>query len=224
MKEEILDNNDITTKDIVIEVNLYSFIKRFLDIFFSVLALIPFLILLIIIKIIHILNNDFNSIFFNQLRVGKDNKMFKMYKFRTMIPDAEEVLKEMLKDKKYKKEWNENHKFENDPRITKIGNLLRKSSLDEIPQILNIIKGDMSIIGPRPVTQEEVDAYKKNKNKLVSVRPGLTGWWACNGRSNISNRERKKLELYYVDNISFKLDLKIFFLTIVKVLKRDGAK
>ena len=141
-----------------------------------------------------------------------------------MVPDAEEVLKEMLKDKKYKKEWNKNHKFENDPRITKIGNLLRKSSLDEIPQILNIIKGDMSIIGPRPVTQEEVDAYKKNKNKLVSVRPGLTGWWACNGRSNISNRERKKLELYYVDNISFKLDLKIFFLTIVKVLKRDGAK
>ena len=224
MKEEILDNNNITTKDIVIEVNLYSFIKRFLDIFFSVLALIPFLILIVIIKIIHILNKDYNSIFFTQLRVGKDNKMFKMYKFRTMVPDAEEVLKEMLKDKKYKKEWNKNHKFENDPRITKIGNLLRKSSLDEIPQILNIIKGDMSIIGPRPVTQEEVDAYKKNKNKLLSVRPGLTGWWACNGRSNISTSERKKLELYYVDNISFKLDLKIFFLTIIKVLKRDGAK
>lgn len=224
MKEEILDNNDITTKDIVIEVNLYSFIKRFLDIFFSLIALIPFLILIVIIKIIHILNKDFNSIFFTQNRVGKDNKMFKMYKFRTMVPDAEEVLKEMLKDKKYKKEWNKNHKFENDPRITKIGNILRKTSLDEIPQIINIIKGDMSIIGPRPVTQEEVDAYKKNKKKIVSVRPGLTGWWACNGRSNISASERKKLELYYVDNLSFKLDLKIFFLTIIKVLKRDGAK
>ena len=135
-----------------------------------------------------------------------------------------EQLKELLKKPDYAKEWKENHKFENDPRITKMGKILRKTSLDEVPQILNILKGEMSIIGPRPVLDEEVEEYGKNKEKLLSVRPGLTGWWACNGRSDTSNEERMKLELYYVDHMSLKLDIKVFFKTIIKVIKKEGAK
>ena len=122
------------------------------------------------------------------------------------------------------KEYKKHHKIENDPRITKIGKILRKTSLDEFPQFINIWKGDMSLIGPRTMLQEEVDDYKKNKSKLLSVRPGLTGYWACNGRSDVSPKKRKELELYYCDNWSFKLDIKIFFKTIAKVIKRDGAK
>ena len=146
-----------------------------------------------------------------------------MYKFRTMVPNAEELLKEMLKNKKYLNEWKEYHKFENDPRITKVGKIFRKLSLDELPQFINILIGDMSLIGPRPLIQEEVDDYKKKKKILLSIKPGLTGWWACHGRSCTSNKQRQDLELYYVKNCSFILDIKTFFLTIVKVLKREGA-
>ena len=170
------------------------------------------------------MTGDFKSIFYFHERIGKNGKPFKMFKYRTMVTNSAEILEEMLKDKDYLKEWKENHKFEKDPRITKIGNILRKTSLDEIPQIINIFVGDMSVIGPRPMLQEEVDDYGKNKAKLLSMRPGLTGWWACNGRSCTSNKQRKKLELYYIDNCSIWLDIKIIFKTALAVIKRDGAK
>ena len=107
--------------------------------------------------------------------------------------------------------------------ITKVGNILRKTSLDELPQLLNIIKGDMSIIGPRPVIKEEIEKYGNNKEKFLSVTPGLTGYWAANGRSNTSYEQRMTMELYYVDNISLELDLKIFLKTILSVVKKEGA-
>lgn len=221
-KEQVLkmDNTDA----ISIRMNLYFFFKRFSDILISLIGMVGLLILTFIIKIIYMLTGDFKSIFYSHERIGKNGKPFKLYKFRTMVPNSAEMLEEMLKDKKYLKEWKENHKFENDPRITKAGNFLRKTSLDEIPQFINILKGDMSLIGPRPMLQEEVDEYGKNKEKLLSVRPGLTGWWACNGRSCTTAKQRKELELYYVDNCSFVLDIKVIFKTVVAVLKRDGAK
>ena len=203
---------------------MYLSIKRFFDIFCSLIGMIFILPLILLVKITYMCSGDFKPIFFVHKRIGKNGKEFNMYKFRTMIPNAEEILKEMLKDPDYKKEWDEHHKFENDPRITKMGNILRKTSLDEIPQIINILKGDMSIIGPRPMIQEEVDDYKKNKQKLLSMRPGLTGWWACNGRSCTTGKKRKQLELYYIDNCSILLDIKIIFKTIVAVIKKDGAK
>lgn len=223
-------NNDnmIITKSIISNINLkntvYLIIKRIFDIFCSLIGFIFILPLILIVKISYVLAGDFEKIFFIHKRIGKDGQEFSMYKFRTMVPNAEEVLKEMLKNPKYKKEWEENHKFDKDPRITKMGNILRKTSLDEIPQIINILKGDMSIIGPRPMIDEEVEAYGKNKAKLLSMRPGLTGWWACNGRSCTSPKKRKQLELYYIDNCSLILDIKIILMTVIAVLKRDGAK
>ena len=204
--------------------HIYLFIKRTFDIVCSLIGLICLIPLTLMIKILFVLTGDFKSIFYFHERIGKNGKPFKMFKYRTMVTNSAEILEEMLKDKDYLKEWKENHKFEKDPRITKIGNILRKTSLDEIPQIINIFVGDMSVIGPRPMLQEEVDDYGKNKAKLLSMRPGLTGWWACNGRSCTSNKQRKKLELYYIDNCSIWLDIKIIFKTALAVIKRDGAK
>jgi undecaprenyl-phosphate galactose phosphotransferase len=222
--ENIIVNNEKVDNALIIKIDFYLLLKRITDIFFSILGILALIPLILIIKIVYIVSGDFNSIFYSHERIGKNGKPFKMFKFRAMVMNSQEILEELLKDKNYKKEWEENHKFENDPRITKVGDLLRKTSLDEIPQIINILKGDMSIIGPRPMLQEEVDAYGKNKDKLLSMRPGLTGWWACNGRSCTTAKKRKELELYYIDNCSLLLDIKIIFKTLLAVIKRDGAK
>ena len=141
-----------------------------------------------------------------------------------MVPNAEEVLKEMLKDARWKKEWDENQKFENDPRITKMGKILRKTSLDELPQFINILKGDMSLIGPRPLVEGELDAHGGSHEIYEAVRPGLSGWWAANGRSATSYEERLDLEYYYVRNQSLKLDVKCVVKTVKAVLQKSGAK
>lgn len=226
MKDESLtiELKTVKSETLINKKKIYLFFKRLTDILIALVGLIPFLLLYIIIKISYILTKDFNPIIYKHERIKKNGETFMLYKFRTMVPNSKEMLEEMLKQPEYKREWKQFHKFENDPRITKIGNILRKTSLDEIPQVLNIIKGDMSLIGPRPMLQEEVDEYKNKKDKLLSVKPGLTGWWAVNGRSCTSNNKRKKLELYYVDHMSVKLDIKIFFMTILKVFKREGAK
>ena len=145
-----------------------------------------------------------------------------IYKFRTMVENAEELIKQFTPEQM--KEFKENFKLEKDPRVTKIGRVLRKTSLDELPQMLNIFKGQLSIIGPRPVIDEELEKYGNNKDKFLSVTPGLTGYWAANGRSDTNYDERMKMELYYVDNVSFKMDLKIFFTTIFAVIKGKGAR
>lgn len=203
---------------------VYSILKRTFDVFFSFVGMIYLLPLTIIIKILYLISGDFGSVFYFHERIGKNGKKFKMLKYRTMVKNSNEILEEMLKNKKYLKEWNEFHKFEDDPRVTKIGKILRKTSIDEIPQLINIFKGDMSFIGPRPMIDEEVNDYGSDKDKLLSIRPGLTGWWACNGRSNISKNERKELELYYIENCSIWLDIKIIFKTIGVVFIGRGAK
>ena len=172
---------------------------------------------------------DNGPVFYMQKRIGKNGKEFKIYKYRTMCNKAQEMVKDEETMKRYFteeqiEEWKENFKIEEDPRITKVGCFLRKTSLDEVPQVLNILKGELSIIGPRPVIGEELEKYEQNKEKFLSVTPGLTGYWAANGRSDTSYEKRMEMELYYVDNMSFKLDLQIFFKTIISVLKREGAK
>ena len=216
----------MTVEEETVNIKLYMYLitKRFFDIIFSLFGIVLLIPLTIVIKIIYVLSGDFKSIFYYHERIGKNGKPFNLYKYRTMVPNSAEMLEEMLKDKKYLKEWKENHKFENDPRITKAGKFLRKTSLDEIPQFINILFGHMSLIGPRPMIQEEVEEYGKDKEKLLSMRPGLTGWWACNGRSCTTNKERKKLELYYIDNCSIKLDIKTIYKTIITVIKKEGAK
>ncbi len=222
MEEEVLVMNE--SKNISVSELFFFTSKRIFDIFCSIIGFIFLVPLIIIVKICYIITGDFNSIFFKQKRIGKNGKIIYIYKFRTMVYNAEEVLKELLKNKKYKKEWDENQKLHNDPRITKIGNILRKTSLDEFPQFINVLKGDMSLIGPRPLVEGELDAHNGNHKIYESVRPGITGWWACNGRSNIDYDERLKLEYYYVKNIGFKIDIKCIIYTIKAVIYKTGAK
>lgn len=198
----------------------YIYVKRGIDVILSTIALVVlsplFLILAILIKL-----DSKGPVFFLHTRIGKNGKNIKIYKFRTMVTNAEELIKEFTPEQM--KEYKENYKLTNDPRITKIGKFLRKTSLDELPQLINIIKGDLSIIGPRPVVKDELEKYGENMAKFLSVTPGLTGNWAANGRNNTTYEERMKLELEYVDNISLKTDIKIFFQTIYAVIKKEGA-
>lgn len=208
------------------KINYFIFvvIKRFFDIFCALLGCIALLPVALIVKISYICTGDFYSIFYRQKRIGKNGKYIYIYKFRTMVWNAEEVLKELLKDKKYRKEWDLNQKFENDPRITKVGNFLRKTSLDELPQFLNVLKNDMSLIGPRPLCEGELDAHNGNHEIYESIKPGITGWWACNGRSATTYEKRLELEYYYVENRSLLLDIKCIFKTVGAVVGKKGAK
>ncbi len=224
--ESIVASKHITNdKSVKLEYKktFYNFIKRLSDIILTWIALIVlspiFLIIAILIKI-----DSKGSVFYKHKRIGKNGEYIYLYKFRSMYSDSKERLEKLLEDSKIKKEWEENFKLDNDPRITRVGKFLRKTSLDELPQLINILTGDMSIVGPRPIIDGEIEKYGKNKAKFLSVTPGLTGWWACNGRSCTSYKERMDLELYYVDNRSLKLDFKIIIKTFISVLKRDGAK
>lgn len=203
---------------------IFFFIKRCIDIILSLLGLIilspVFLLIAILIK-----KEDHGNVFYKHKRIGHMNKDIYIYKFRSMNNKYKtfDEFYQTLSDEQ-KQEWDENFKLENDPRITKIGNFLRKTSLDELPQIINILKGDMSVIGPRPVVNDEIEKYGNQKAKFLSVKPGLTGYWAANGRSATTYEDRIKLELYYIDHCSLLLDIKIFFKTILSVLKKEGAK
>lgn len=202
---------------------IYHFMKRIFDIVVSVFCLIILLPIFLLICILIKLDSK-GTIFYKHKRIGKNGEYIYLYKFRSMYSDSKERLEELLKDPKIREEWEENYKLEHDPRITKVGNILRKTSLDELPQLLNILKGDMSLVGPRPVIDEEIEKYGLYKKKFLSVTPGLTGWWACNGRSCTSYEKRMELELYYVENCSIWLDIKCILKTIIVVIKRDGSK
>lgn len=200
---------------------MYRIVKRILSILCSVISIIVLSPLFIIISLAVKISSK-GSVFFIHERIGFQGKKFKLIKFRTMVDNAEDMIASFNPEQK--KEWEENFKLKDDPRITKIGKFLRKTSLDELPQLINILKGDMSFVGPRPIVEDELSWYGDNKEKLLSVKPGLTGWWAVNGRSDIPYPERCDLELYYVDHFSFGLDLKIIIKTFGAIIKKDGAR
>ena len=199
----------------------YHLIKRMIDVVLSLFGLVlisPFVVIIaILIKI-----DSKGPVFFKHHRIGKNGKPFSMYKFRTMKDGAEAMINDFTPEQL--EEWNENFKLKDDPRITRIGKFLRKTSLDELPQLINILKGDMSIVGPRPIIEEELEEYGNDKDEFLSIRPGLTGWWASNGRSEISYPERCSYELYYVRNESFWLDVKVMFLSVFSVFLHKGAR
>ncbi|WP_304032280.1 sugar transferase [Ruminococcus bromii] len=199
---------------------VYDFFKRIFDIVCSLVALIilspVFLIMAILVK-----TTSEGPAFFAHKRVGKNGKEIKIYKFRSMVTNAEELIKQFTPEQKA--EYEKNFKLENDPRITKVGKFMRKTSLDELPQLLNILKGDISIVGPRPVTEVETEIYGNYRDMLLSVKPGLTGFWAANGRSDTTYTRRRAMEIYYVKNRSLWLDIKIIFKTFVSVFKGEGA-
>ena len=199
---------------------VYLTVKRTSDVVISSLALILLMPIMLLIGAIIKLESK-GKVFYKQKRIGKNGKYFTIYKFRTMVSDADNFEKYFSKEQLIK--YKENFKLEDDPRITKIGKILRKTSLDELPQLFNIIKGDLSVIGPRPIVDNEIDKYGLDKDKFLSVTPGLTGNWAANGRSCTTYEERIKLELDYIENLSFKMDMDIFFKTITTVVKGKGA-
>ena len=169
---------------------------------------------------------DGKKILFMHKRVGKDLKPFYMCKFRTMIPDAEKVLQEMLKDENLRKEFEEAFKFKDDPRITKFGKFLRRTSLDELPQIFNVLKGDMSLVGPRPIVQEEVKKYYgyRTARQIFHVKPGMTGYWQVSGRNDVKDYgQRIDFDLYYIHNWSVWLDIIIMLRTIKAIINGKGA-
>ncbi|MEI3163992.1 MAG: sugar transferase [Lachnospirales bacterium] len=197
----------------------YLFIKRFLDIVCSGLAIVVLSPIMIITAIAIMIESPGNPIF-AQDRVGRNGKIFKMYKFRSMCLDAEEKLKKL-------QEKNEADgpvfKMKNDPRITKVGHFIRKYSIDELMQLFNVFKGDMSVIGPRPALPKEVAVYDDLAKLRLKVKPGLSCYWQVMGRSNLSFSEWMELDAKYIREMSLWTDIKIVFLTIPAIFKGDGA-
>ena len=214
------DNVKIKSKKYV-----YRIIKILFDIILSLIGLLFLIPVAMVIKIAYILTGDFKSIFFTQKRIGKYGKEFRFYKFRSMIPNADEVLEKTLEmDKVLAEEYHVNKKLKNDPRITKIGKIIRKTSLDELPQLINILLGQMSFVGNRPYLPREKEDMGDYFNDIVKTKPGLTGYWQVSGRSNTTFKERLKLESYYSNHAGLRLDIKIFFKTFAVVLLKKGAK
>ena len=199
---------------------MYRLIKRIFDFILSLIGIAIMSPLFLIISIM-IKCDTKGPVFFKQRRIGLNGKPLYIYKFRTMVTNAEELIASFTPEQK--KEWEESYKLKDDPRITRVGKILRKTSLDELPQLINIIKGEMSIIGPRPVVEEELSWYGNDVDLVLSVKPGLTGWWAVNGRSEVSYPKRCDLELYYVKNASLALDVRILLGTLKVVFSQRGA-
>lgn len=224
---ENANNSMSITKRFKVLYIFYLIIKRIFDIIFAIIGIILMIPITAVLWLIRLLlhEND-GPMFYDHMRYGKNGKMFKIYKFRSMCMNADRVLEEYLeKNPKAKKEFDKTHKLQDDPRVTKLGDILRKTSLDELPQMFNILKGQLSFVGPRPVVDGELQKFynEEEQKKFLSVTPGLTGYWQINGRSNTSYEERKKLELYYVDHQSLWLDFKILIKTFMVVLQKEGA-
>ncbi len=211
---EIVSGETVNMKE-----SIYNVFKRFIDIICAVIGCLLLVPISLLIKVSYLINKDFDSIFFTQERIGKNGQLFKFYKFRTMVPNADEILYKTLEiDKVAAAEYSKNKKLKHDPRITKVGKILRKTSIDELPQLINILKGEMSLIGNRPYLPREKKDMGEYYNDIIKTKPGLTGYWQVNGRSSKTFEERLKLESYYSLHKSFKLDVKIFLKTFKVVL------
>ncbi|MDR0389940.1 MAG: undecaprenyl-phosphate galactose phosphotransferase WbaP [Spirochaetaceae bacterium] len=198
-------------------------IKRFMDISITVLGGILILPILLIIALLVKLSSP-GPVLYGHRRIGINGRHFKAYKFRSMVVDADERLKALLEsDPQKRSEWEANHKLKNDPRITAIGKLLRRTSFDEFPQLINILKGEMSLVGPRPIVDDEIEKYGEDFARIFSVKPGLTGLWQVSGRSDTDYGERVFYDTYYLQSWSVWLDLWIFYKTIGVVLRGKGA-
>lgn len=213
---EAVDYNTIELKNR----KLYLFCKRSMDIVASLLGLILLSPIFLIIAIAIKLEDPKGSIFFSQMRSGKNNKLFPMYKFRSMVSNAEELLEEL-------KDLNEMDgpafKIKDDPRITKVGKFIRKTSIDELPQLFNVLKGDMSLVGPRPPIPHEVAEYNNYQMQRLLVKPGLTCIWQVSGRNSIGFDEWVEMDLDYIKNRNLFMDIKLIFKTIGVLFGDDNA-
>ena len=203
--------------------NLALIIKRFMDLFLLLISSPITLPLVAIVSILIKVSNP-GPIFYGHTRIGKNGRIFKCWKFRSMVVDADKQLEKILAENpQMRAEWEKDRKFTDDPRVTKIGKILRKTSIDEIPQFFNVLLGEMSFIGPRPVTKPELNKYGSKADFILSVQPGLSGMWQISGRSDTGYEERITLDSYYIQNWSVWLDIWIIIKTVYVVLKGKGA-
>ena len=221
---KVLENENVETY-FKAKSKVYKGIKRTFDITCAIVGLIFLIPIMIIIKLANMLSGDFHSIFYTHMRYGLNGKEFKFYKFRSMLVDSEDILSNTLKmDPIAAEEYKRTKKLKNDPRITKVGKFIRKTSIDELPQLINVLKGDMSIIGNRPYMPREKADMGESFDEIVKTKPGITGYWQVNGRSDTTFEERLELEKYYSNHAGLKLDIKIFFKTFAVVLLKKGAE
>lgn len=220
--------DDVSTMEIAgqvgvtIPLSLERFLKRAFDMVGALLLAVVFSPL--IVGILITMRRNGGTAIFRHRRVGRNGELFECLKFRTMVPDAEQVLRELLSsDRSLREEWDRDHKLRDDPRVTRLGKFLRSTSLDELPQLWNVFKGEMSLVGPRPVTREELLRYGRNMLLYMMVKPGITGLWQVSGRSNTDYRRRVAIDVCYVRNQSVLLDIWILLKTTFVVLGRRGA-
>lgn len=202
---------------------MYSYFKRLFDIVGAIPLLLVFVAAYIVLFPFYCFGEMKGPMLFKQQRLGKNGKLFSIYKFRTMVVNAEQILKQS--EELYALYVQNDYKLDpaQDPRTTKLGRFLRASSIDELPQVLNILKGEMSFVGPRPIVESELEFYGQRKADLLKVKPGLTGYWQVSGRSTVHYPKRAELELYYVEHCSFRLDLLIMLKTVKVVFTKNGA-
>lgn len=228
-ESQVIINEQINIpKSISKKVNIkelgYRFAKRAMDIIVGVIGVITLIPLTIAIYIANIILKDKGPVFYSQERIGKDGKLFKFYKYRSMVVNADEKLKKYLaENEEARKEYKKYKKLKKDPRITKVGEFIRKTSIDEFPQFINVLKGDMSLVGPRPYLHREKDDMGDNYDIIVSVKPGLTGYWQVNGRSDKDFKERTEMDVAYVKDRTLWLDIKFLIKTALKIFVKEGA-
>lgn len=203
---------------------IYKFVKRAFDFIVALAAIVAISPLLLIISAIVYLG-DPGPVIYGQVRIGKNGKTFKMWKFRSMYKNADKMIDQLTDEQR--QQYITEFKIDNDPRITPVGNFLRRTSLDELPQLFNVLCNDMSLVGPRPLIESEIQTYYADMfDTLLSVKPGVTGYWQAYARNNATYQsgQRQQMEMYYVNHASIMLDIKILFRTVASVLRRDGAK
>lgn len=203
---------------------IYKFVKRAFDFIAALAAIVAISPLLLIISAI-VYMGDPGPVIYGQVRIGKNGKAFKMWKFRSMYKNADKMIDQLTDEQR--QQYITEFKIDNDPRITPVGNFLRKTSLDELPQLFNVLCNDMSLVGPRPLIESEIQTYYADMfDTLLSVKPGVTGYWQAYARNNATYQsgQRQQMEMYYVNHASIMLDIKILFRTVVSVIRKDGAK
>ena len=202
----------------------YAATKRALDVLGAIVLALVFAPLILSIAIVALIRRESGSIIYKHRRIGQDGRAFECLKFTTMVPNADQVLRQLLeRDPAIKAEWARDHKLRCDPRVTRLGKFLRRTSLDELPQLWNVMRGDMSLVGPRPVVREELLRYGRNVRAYLSAKPGITGLWQVKGRNDTDYRRRVVLDTYYVRNRNLLLDLYILIKTTTVVLGGSGA-
>ena len=229
---EYASNNRITS---LVPENLYDeqkkslkkvdkFFKRTIDIIASIFGIIALLPLTICVYIANLICKDKGPVFYTQNRIGHNGKIFKMYKYRSMIVGADDKLEKYLEEnEEARKEFDQYKKLKDDPRVTKVGKFIRKTSIDEFPQFINVLKGEMSLVGPRPYLEKEREDMNGYYKYIITCKPGLTGLWQVSGRSDCTFDERIDLDMEYYNNHNLKMDIKIIFKTAEKIVKREGA-